>query len=117
MGIKQQAFTEFLMREDEAPIEIHQWLLAFCGADNVDVNTVCHCVRKSWDSGRNVDQPQSGKPVCATQDLNRWKVNELIWENWQVFQRALAEKLNIDLASVIEIIAGLSSEKWFVLDG
>lgn len=89
-GIKQQAFMEFLMRENEAPVEIHEWLLAFCGADTVDVSTVCHCVRKWKDSGRNVDQPQSGMPVCATQDLNRWKVDELFWENWQIFSGNLS---------------------------
>jgi len=45
-AIKQQAVMEFLMRKNETPIEIRQWLLAFCGADIVDVSTVCHCVRK-----------------------------------------------------------------------
>jgi hypothetical protein len=109
-GIKQQAVMEFLMSEDEVPIKLHQWLLAFCGADTVDVSTVCHCTRKSRDSGRNADQPESGMLVCATQDLNRWKADELIWENWQVFRRALVEKLNIGLASVIEIIVSLGSK-------
>jgi hypothetical protein len=99
------------MRKNEAPIKIHQWLLAFCGADIVDVSTVCYCMRKLRDSGRNVYQPQSGMPVSATQDLKGWKVDELTRENWQVFQRALVEKLNIGLASVTEIIAGLGSKK------
>jgi len=70
-GIKQQTVREFLMHEYEARVKIHQWLLAFCGADTVDVSTVCHCMRMSRDSGRNVDQLQSGMPVCATEDLNR----------------------------------------------
>jgi hypothetical protein len=112
-AIKQQSVMEFLVRKNKAPIKIHQWLLAFCGADIVDVSTVCHCVRKLRDSGRNVYQPQSGMQVSATQDVNGWKVDKLIWENWQVFQRALVEKLNICLASVTEIIAGLGSKKKF----
>jgi hypothetical protein len=57
-GIKQQAIMEFLVRENEAAIKIHQWFLAFCGADTVDLSAVCH-VRKSGDCGRNVDQPQA----------------------------------------------------------
>jgi hypothetical protein len=117
-GIKQQAVTEFLMRENEAPVEIHQWLLAFCGADSVDISTVCHCLKRSRDSGRNVDQPQSGMPVCATEDLNRWRIDELTRENWQVFQRALTEKLNIGLVFVIENIAGFGSKivcAWWVV--
>jgi len=45
--------------------------------------------------------------VCATHDLNRQKVKELIEENQQISQREIVEKLNIGLASVREIIAGL----------
>jgi hypothetical protein len=44
--IKQQAVIEFLMHENETPVGIHQHLLAFHGADTVNISTVCHWVRK-----------------------------------------------------------------------
>jgi hypothetical protein len=64
-------------------------------------------VRKSWDSNANLDlndQPPSGRPASATHNLNRQKVDELIQENRRISQRAIAEKLNIGLTSVNDII-------------
>jgi transposase len=55
--------------------------MAFYAEDTVDASTVRHWVTKSRDSGGNLylnDQPQSGRPVSATRDLNRQKVDELI---------------------------------------
>jgi biotin operon repressor len=71
-------------------------------------------VRKSKNSGGNLalnNQPQSGKPVGATHNFNRQKFNELIQENHRISQKAIAQKLNIGLASVNEIIAGLGYKK------
>jgi hypothetical protein len=72
------------MEENGTPIKIHQVLLAFYGEHTVDTSTV-HCwVRKSRHSGGNLDltdQPWSGRPVTATYDLHKEKVNELIQEN------------------------------------
>jgi biotin operon repressor len=51
-------------------------------------------------------QLQSGTPLIATHGLNRQKVNRLIQQNQQISQRGLAEKLNIGVATVREIIAG-----------
>jgi hypothetical protein len=53
----------------QCPIGIHCHVLAFYGEDTVYISTV-HCwVRKSSNSGGNVDlnnQLQSGRPVSAT---------------------------------------------------
>jgi len=43
------------MHKNETPIEIHQWLLAVCGEDTLDISTVLCWVRKLRDSGRNLD--------------------------------------------------------------
>lgn len=75
------AVTEFLRHENETPIGIHPRLMAFYAEDTVDASTVRHWVTKSRDSGGNLylnDQLQSGRPVSATRDLNRQKVDELI---------------------------------------
>jgi hypothetical protein len=48
-----------------------------------------HQMRKSWDSGKNLDlndQPCFGRPVITTHDLNMQKVNRLIQENWRICQ-------------------------------
>ena len=70
--IKQRAVIDFSMHENEISIEIHEWSLAYCDEDTVDMSTV-HCwVRKSRDSSRNLEtnnQLQSGRPVIATLDL------------------------------------------------
>jgi hypothetical protein len=108
--IKEQAVTEFFMHGNGTPIKIHRWLLAYYGEDTVDISTV-HCwIRKSRYSGRHLDlndQLQSGRPVSATHYLNRQNVDELIQKNRCISQTAIAEKLNFDLPSVNEIIAGL----------
>jgi len=46
--------------------------LAYYGEDTVDISTVHHWVRNSWDNGGNFDmndQPQSGRPVSAAHNL------------------------------------------------
>lgn len=95
-NIKQRAVIEFLTHENETHFGIHHQLLAFYGEDTVDI-IVCHWVRKSRDSGRNLDlydQPRSGRPVAATRHLNRQKISEIIRDN-QISQRAIAGKLNV----------------------
>jgi hypothetical protein len=81
--ITQPTVIEFLTHENETPIEIHRRLLAFYGEDTVDISTVHRLVRKSRDSGRNVDvndQPRSGRSVTTTHYVNRQKV-KLIHKN------------------------------------
>lgn len=66
-----------------------------------------HWVRKSRDSSRNLDmndQLQSGRPVIATQYLNRHKVDKLFQENQQISRTTITEKLNFGLSSVSETI-------------
>jgi hypothetical protein len=112
--VKQRAVTEFLTHESETPIEIYKCFLAFYGEDTVDVSAVCHWVRKSRDSGRNVNvknQPRSGRSDSSTHYVNRQKVDELIHKNRRITQRAIAEKLNIGLSRVNETIAGLAYKK------
>jgi hypothetical protein len=53
------------------------------------------------------DQLRFARPVSATHDWNRKKVDEIIQENQQISQREVVEKLNTGLATVSEIIAGL----------
>lgn len=53
------------------------------------------------------DQPRTGSFATTTHDLNRQIVVELISNYRRIYQRAVAEKLSIGLASVNEIIAGL----------
>lgn len=59
-------------------------------------------VRKSSGSGRNLDlndQLLSRKPVIATYDLNRQKVNQLIPKNQQIAQTAIMEKTMVQPVS------------------
>ena len=68
------AVTQILWHENKVPSGIHRRLLAFCAQDTEDKSTSRRWVRKSRDSGGNVDlndQPRSGRPVtissqCAT---------------------------------------------------
>jgi hypothetical protein len=90
--IKQQDDIEFLMHENYTLIEIHRWLLAYYDEDTVD-----HWVRKSWDSGGNLDmndQLQSGRPIRATHNSNRQRV---IQENRHISQITIADILNTRL--------------------
>jgi hypothetical protein len=67
------------------------------GEDTVNISTVHHWVGKSWDSGGNLDmndQPQSGKPVSATHNLNRQRV---IQENRRISQTTILDILNTGL--------------------
>lgn len=51
-------------------------MLAFYGEDTEAINSVHVGVRRSWDSGRNVDlndQFQSGSPVTAFRNLDSQK--------------------------------------------
>jgi hypothetical protein len=71
--------------------------LAYYGEDTVDISTVHHWVSKSWDSGGNFDmndQPQSGRPVGATHNLNRQQV---IQENRHISQKTKVDILNTGL--------------------
>jgi transposase len=80
----------------------------------MDISTVHQWVRKSRDSGGNVDmndQPRSGRPVTATHYVNRQKVYECVQKNRRTTQTAIAEMLNIGLACVNDIIAGLAYKK------
>jgi hypothetical protein len=46
--------------------------LAFYVEDTVDIRSVPHWVRKSWDSGGNSDpndQPHPGRPISTAQNL------------------------------------------------
>ena len=99
------------MHENEAPIGIHCQLLAFYGEDTVNISTVHHWVRKSRDSGGNLDLnglPWCGMPGTATYDLYRQKVTNLLTKNGHISQRAIVvEKLNNGLASVSELFAAL----------
>jgi len=81
--------------------------LVFYGEDILDISTVCHWVRKLWDSGGNVDlndQPCSGRPVTAPHYVNRQKIYGLIQKNQIITQTAIAEKLNTGSAHVNEIL-------------
>ena len=72
--ITQWAVIEFWTHKNETPIKIHWQLLVFYGEDTVDISTVHHWVRKSWDSGGNLElnyQPCSGRSVGATHNFNR----------------------------------------------
>jgi hypothetical protein len=73
-----------LTHKHETAIETHWHLLAVCGEDTVDICIVHHWLRKSRDSGKNLDpddQLQSKRPAIATHYLNRQEVDKLIKEN------------------------------------
>jgi len=73
-----------------------------------------HWVSQSRDSGRNLDpndQLWSKSPVSATHYLNRQEVDKLIKENQRISQIAMAEKSNVGVGSVSEIVAGLGHKK------
>jgi hypothetical protein len=68
-----------LIYENKIPIGIHQPLLAFYCKDTVDINTVRRWLKKSRDTGGQLnlnDQPHFGRPVTATHDLEKQKVDE-----------------------------------------
>ena len=70
----------------------------------MDISTVHHWVRKSKDSGGKLDlndQPQSGRPISATHNLNRQKV---IQENWHISQTTIVEMLNIGLPMSMRLL-------------
>ena len=74
--IKHLTLIEFLIHKNVTPIGIHQNMLAFYGEDTEVINSMQGGVRKSWDSGKNVDlndQFQSGSPVTAFHNLNSQK--------------------------------------------
>jgi len=74
--IKHLTLIDFLIHKNVTPIGIHQNMLAFYGEDTEDVNSVHGGIRKSWDSGRNVDlndQFQSGSPITTFHNLNSQK--------------------------------------------
>ena len=103
-----------MTHKHETPIEIHWQLLAFYGEDTVDIRIVHHWVRKSRDSGRNLDpndQLWSKRPVSATHYLNRQEADRLIKKNQRISLTAMAEKLNIGVSSVSETVAGLGHKK------
>jgi hypothetical protein len=109
--LKQQVVIEFLTHENQIPIQIYRRLLSFYGEDTVYIRTSRCWVRKLRHSGGNLDlndQPRSGRSVTATHYVNRQKVNKLIKKNRGITRRAIEEKLNIGLARVNEIVAGLS---------
>jgi hypothetical protein len=84
-------------------------LSAFYGKRTVDISPVHQWVRKSRDSGKNLDlkdQSCSGRPFSANHDLNKQQSNKLVQENCWISQRAIVGKLNTGLARVSEIIAG-----------
>jgi hypothetical protein len=100
--IKQWAVLEFLTHENETPIKIHQWFLAFYGEDTVGIS-VCTVgwenqgiVAEMWTWMTN----WSGRPVTATHCMNRQKINKLILKSWRFSQMATAKKLRIGLACV-----------------
>jgi predicted HTH transcriptional regulator len=76
-------------------------------------------VRKLRDSDGNVDlndQPCSGRPVTATDYVNRQKVYNLLKKNERISQRAIAENLNTSSAHVSEILQDWLAKKR-ALDG
>jgi hypothetical protein len=80
--ITQGAVTQVLRQKNEAPKGIHRRLLAFCGQDTEDMSTSRRWVRKSRDSGGNVemnDQPRSGRPVTTVHKVNGQTADELIF--------------------------------------
>ena len=82
--ITQGAVTQVLRHETEAPKGIHRRLSAFCDQDTGDISTSRRWVRKSRDSGGNMelnDQPQSGRPVTTVHNVNGQTADELIFIN------------------------------------
>ena len=80
--ITQGAVTQVSRHENEAPKGIHRRLLAFRGQDTEDISTSRRWVRKSRDSGRNVelhDQQRSGRPVTTVHNVNGQTADELIF--------------------------------------
>ena len=118
--IKQWAVFEFLTHENETPIEIHWWLLAFYGEDIVGISM---CITGWENQGIAAEMwtwitNRSGRPVTTTHHLNRQKINKLIKKTWRFSETAIAKKLNIGLVCVNEITAGLAYKKvctWWVL--
>jgi hypothetical protein len=80
--ITQGAVTQVLGHENEAPKGLHRRLLAFCGQDTEDISTSRRWMRKSRDSGGNMelnDQPRSGRPVTTVHNVNGQTADELIF--------------------------------------
>jgi transposase len=70
----QWAAAQFLKCKNKTLIGIHWQLLAVYAEDTVAISTVLQWVRKSRDSGRNLDlnnELYSGRPAATTQDLNK----------------------------------------------
>jgi hypothetical protein len=105
--VKRQGVIEFLMHENETPIRIHWQRLDLYGEDAVNMNTVHRWVTKSRDSGGNfdlIDHLWSGIPVYHNLRFEHAKSR-------RTSQATVAAKLNIGLASVNKIIAGLGYKK------
>ena len=80
--ITQGTVTQVLRTENEAPKGIHRRLLTFCDQDTEDISTSRRWVRKSRDSGGNVelnDQPRSGRPATTVHNVKGQTADELIF--------------------------------------
>ena len=112
---KQRAVIEFLTAEGISPSEIHRRLVQVYGPDCLDVSNVRRWVRRCQDEGVGSvdlnDKPRSGRPLTATDDWHKDKVDEMIQENRRITQREISEELHISQERVGSIITSLNYRK------
>lgn len=112
--VEQRAVIKFLVFEKVKPTEIHRRLKAFYGEQCVDRSTVNKWAIKfrGSDPGTPIhDVPRSGRPISASDDLHRARVDDLIQGNRRITQQTIANQLGISKERVGFIIGQLQYRK------
>ena len=103
--IRARAVIDFLTKEGETPLKIHQRMVTVYGEDAPSYATV-----KRWSAlfkhGRETleDDPRSGRPVEVSTEEMCQKVEHLVMSNRRIRVMQIAEELGLSCVSVWNIL-------------
>ena len=112
VSFRQRAVIEFLVKEEQSAVDIHQRLQRAYGDACMGASSVRRWVKHFKDGNTSIkDEPRSGRPRTASTDRNKERVDALIREDRRITVNEIATKLAVGHSAVQEMIHSLGYQK------
>ena len=112
VSFRQRAVIEFLVKEEQSAVDIHQRLQRAYGDACMGASSVRRWVKHFKDGNTSIkDEPRSGRPRTASTDRNKERVDALIREDRRITVNEIATKLAVGHSAVQEMIHSLGYRK------
>ena len=113
VSFRQCAVIEFLVKEEQSAVDIHQRLQRAYGDACMGASIVRRWVKHFKDGNTSIkDEPRSSRPRTASTDRNKERVDALIREDRHITVNEIATKLAVGHSAEQEMIHSLGTKKF-----